>query len=252
MAQSIERGIELVQQASKHPLSLTEAAQVLGVHKSTALRILQTLEAGRFVRKTSTGSYVLGSGLIELAQQALGAMDIRRFAGPYLRDLQRQTGLTVHLAQLTGDEIVYIDKVDSPTLDSVQLHSRIGRPVSPYASGVGKMILAYRSREERTRLLSQVELIQHTATTFATRESLDAELDQIRAQGWATDNGELYDFVNCVAAPIRDSSREVVAALSLTALKVLTPIPALMTHLPLLLDSAATISREVGFVQEAV
>ena len=248
MAQSIDRALELVRRSAAGPLSLTEAALILDVHKSTALRILQTLESSRFVRKTGAGSYVLGSGVIELAQQALGSMDLRSFAAPFLRELHRQTGYTLHLAQLTGDEIIYIDKVDSPSLGSIQIASRIGRPVSPYASGVGKVILAYRSQPERDRLLSQVELVQHTPTTFATLPALTVELDNIRARGWGTDNGELHELVNCIAVPIRDSSKEVVAALSITAMKSLAPIPVLRERLPLLLDTAETISREIGYV----
>ena len=107
MGQSIQRAINLVRRSAEHPLTLTEAADVLGVHKSTALRILQTLENARFVRKTGAGTYVLGSGLIELSELALGSMDLRQFAATHLAQLQRQTGHTVHLAQLTGDEIIY-------------------------------------------------------------------------------------------------------------------------------------------------
>lgn len=247
MSQSVERAIELVRRTSERPLSLTEAAGALGVHKSTALRILQTLEANRFVRKTESGFYVLGNGLIELAQLALGTMDLRRLAGHYLRELQQETGHTVHLAQLSGDEVVYIDKVDSPSLDGVQINSRIGQPVSLYASGVGKMILAHRSDDERARLLRRVALVQHTPTTFATPSALEAELERIRERGWATDDGELHDLVNCVAVPILDASGDVVAALSLTAMKTIAPISVLQDYLPVLLETASTISQDVGY-----
>ncbi len=251
MAQSIERALELVRRASEQPLSLTEASQVLEVHKSTALRILQSLEASRFVRKTGAGTYVLGSGLIELAQQALGSMDLRQFAARSLRDIERRTGCTVHLAQLAGDEVIYIDKVDSPSIDSIQLQSRIGRPVSLYASGVGKTILAYRSPEERRRLLSHVELVRHTETTFADPDALESELAGIRERGWATDDGELHDFVNCIAVPIRNSQGEVFAALSLTTMKALTPLDRLMDYMPLLLETARMLSSEMGYAPVA-
>ncbi len=251
MAQSIDRALELVRRASEQPLSLTEASQVLEVHKSTALRILQSLEASRFVRKTGAGTYVLGGGIIELAQQALGSMDLRQFAAAALREIERQTGCTVHLAQLTGDEVIYIDKVDSPSIDSIQLASRIGRPVSLYASGVGKTIMAFRSPEERRRLLGPVELVKHTATTFADLEALEAEFAGIRERGWATDDGELHDFVNCIAVPIRNAQGEVFAALSLTTMKVLTPLERLKDYLPLLLDTGRTLSAEMGYAPAA-
>ncbi|MFG2050731.1 IclR family transcriptional regulator [Micromonospora sp. NPDC048935] len=247
MAQSIRRAIDLIRRSAEHPLSLTEAAEVLGVHKSTALRILQTLESARFVRRTGAGTYVLGSGLIELSELALGSMDLRQPAAAHLRALQRETGHTVHLAQLTGDEIIYIDKVDSPAFDAVKLPSRVGRAVSIYASAVGKTILAYLPREERDRLLSHVVYKRFTDTTFTDRDALDAELARIRDNGWATDNGEHDAYVMCVAAPIRDSRGQVIAAASITAIEVIASLDQLKGNLPRLLETATQISNELGY-----
>jgi DNA-binding IclR family transcriptional regulator len=247
VAQSIQRAINLIRRSAEHPLTLTEAAEVLGVHKSTALRILQTLEGARFVRKTGAGTYVLGSGLIELAEVALGSIDLRQFAATHLRQLQRQTGHTVHLAQLTGDEIIYIDKVDSPAFDAVKLPSRIGRAVSIYASAVGKVILAHLPREERDRLLSHVVFERHTPTTLADRETFEAELALVKERGWAVDNGEHDTYVMCVGAPVRDSRGQVIAALSITAIEVIATLGKLMESLPLVLETAAQISKEIGY-----
>jgi DNA-binding IclR family transcriptional regulator len=247
LAQSIRRAIDLIRRSAEHPLSLTEAADVLGVHKSTALRILQTLESARFVRRTGAGTYVLGSGLIELSELALGSMDLRQFAAAHLRALQRETSHTVHLAQLTGDEIIYIDKVDSPAFDAVKLPSRVGRAVSIYASAVGKTILAYLPAEERDRLLSHVVFERFTDTTFADHESLEAELVRIRENGWATDNGEHDAYVMCVAAPIRDSRGQVIAAASITAIEVIANLDQLKSNLPRLLETANRISCELGY-----
>ncbi|GIH51843.1 transcriptional regulator, IclR family [Microbispora rosea] len=251
MAQSIQRAINLIRVAAEHPLTLTEAADVLGVHKSTALRILQALEAARFVRKTGAGTYVFGSGLIELSELALGSMDLRQFASAHLRRLQGQTGHTVHLAQLTGNEIIYIDKVDSPAFDAVKLPSRIGRAVSLYASAVGKAILAYLPREDRDRLLAHVDFDRYTDTTITDRESFEAELAQVREQGWSVDNGEHDAYVMCVAAPVRDSRGKVVAAVSITAIEVIETLDQLKEKLPLLLETATLISQEVGYTPEA-
>ncbi|MFI7079675.1 IclR family transcriptional regulator [Micromonospora sp. NPDC049903] len=252
MGQSIQRAINLIRRSAEHPLTLTEASEVLGVHKSTALRILQTLESARFVRKTGAGTYVFGSGLIELSELALGSMDLRQFAAAHLRQLQRQTGHTVHLAQLTGDEIVYIDKVDSPAFDAVKLPSRVGRAVSIYASAVGKVILAYLPRDERDRLLSHVVFERYTETTFADRDALEAELVHVGEQGWAADNGEHDAYVMCIAAPIRDSRGRVIAAISMTAIEVIASLETLKDSLPLLLETATLISREMGYTPQAV
>ncbi|MBG6064915.1 IclR family transcriptional regulator [Micromonospora ureilytica] len=252
LAQSIRRAIDLIRRSAEHPLSLTEAADVLGVHKSTALRILQTLESARFVRRTGAGTYVLGSGLIELSELALGSMDLRQPAAAHLRALQRETGHTVHLAQLTGDEIIYIDKVDSPAFDAVKLPSRVGRAVSIYASAVGKTILAYLPRQERDRLLSHVVFEKFTDTTFTDHDVLEAELARIHDCGWAMDNGEHDAYVMCVAAPIRDSRGQVIAAVSITAIEVIANLDQLKSNLPLLLDTANKISYELGYASPAL
>lgn len=246
MGQSIQRAIDLIRRSAEHPLSLTDASEVLGVHKSTALRILQTLESARFVRRTGAGTYVLGSGLIELSEIALGSMDLRQFASVHLRRLQRQTGHTVHLAQLAGDEIIYIDKVDSPAFDAVKLPSRIGRAVSLYASAVGKVILAHLPPKERDRVLSHVVFERYTETTFADRDRLEVELAAVAERGWATDNGEHDAYVMCVAAPIRDSRGQVVAAVSITAIEVIASLEQLKEKVPLLLETAGLISQELG------
>jgi len=248
MSQSIQRAIDIIRRSAESPISLLDAAELLDVHKSTALRILQTLEAARFVRKTGAGTYVFGSGLIELSELTLGAMDLRLHAQPLLRALQRQTGHTVHLAQLTGDEIIYIDKVDSPALAAVQLPSRVGHAVSIYASAVGKVILAYLSREERDRLLQHVDFERFTATTIASRDELEVALAGIRHEGWARDNGEHDSYVMCVAVPVHDSRGKVVAAISVTAVEVIATLQDLEAHLPLLQRTAAAISGELGWV----
>nr|WP_281352367.1 IclR family transcriptional regulator [Phytoactinopolyspora alkaliphila] len=178
-------------------------------------------------------------------------MDLRQFAAEHLRQLQQQTGHTVHLAQLTGDEIIYIDKVDSPAFDAVKLPSRVGRAVSIYASAVGKVILAHVSCEERDRLLAHVEFKQHTDTTLADRESLEAELTRVSERGWATDNGEHDAYVMCVAVPIRDSRGQVIAAVSITAIEVIATLDQLKEKLPLLLNTATLISKELGYVTES-
>ncbi|HLT82603.1 MAG TPA: IclR family transcriptional regulator [Phototrophicaceae bacterium] len=246
MSQSVQRAITLIQRSAQGPLSLAEAANLLDVHKSTALRLLQTLEAARFVRRTGAGTYVFGAGLIELSELTLGSMDLRQLAGRLLRDLQRRTGHTVHLAQLTGDEIIYIDKVDSAAHPTVQLPSRVGHAVSMHASAVGKVILAHLPRPDRERLLSYVTLERHTATTITDRDSFEVELATVRHRGWAADNGERDSYVVCVGVPVRDSRGQVVAAISISSVEVVASLAQLEENLPLLFATARAVSAELG------
>lgn len=245
MSQTVQRAISIVEFIAEQARSLGEVATHLDVHKSSALRLLQTLEANGFARRTEDGRYVLGTRLVSLAQQSLDALDVRQAAGSRLRQTQRACGHTLHLAQLVGNEIIYVDKVEAES--AVRIYSRIGRPVSLYASGVGKAILAFLEPQRVDELLSGVEFTPHTSTTFTTRESFDDELARIRARGWAVDDGEFENFVNCIAAPIRDTTGSVCAAVSITSLKVIAPLPELSKLVPLLLETASDISRELGY-----
>ena len=246
MSQSVQRAITLVRRSAESPVSLSEAAALLDVHKSTALRLLQTLEASRFVRKTGAGTYVFGAGLIELSELTLGSLDLRQNTGRLLRDLQRSTGHTVHLAQLTGDEIIYIDKVDSPAHQTVRLPSRVGHAVSIYASAVAKVILAHLPQAERQRLLSYVALERYTSTTLTDTDSLEVEFATIRRRGWAVDNGEHDSYILCLAVPVRGPRGQVVAAISLTTIEVIASLASLEEHVPRLLATARALSVELG------
>ncbi|PSK99529.1 IclR family transcriptional regulator [Murinocardiopsis flavida] len=244
MSQTVQRAIVIIETLAEDPRTLSEMADVLGVHRSTALRLLQTLEGSGFARRRGDGRYTVGTRLISIAQQTLEGLDLRGLAHPHLRRLNSACGHTVHLAQLIGDEVIYVDKIDGT--EGVRMYSRVGRPASLHASGVGKSILAQLPPERAAGLLDGAELTAHTESTFTDRAALEAELDAIRRRGWAVDDGEFEDFMNCVSAPIADSTGQVVAALSITSLRVIAPLETLRALVPDLLHTAEAISAELG------
>ena len=158
-----------------------------------------------------------------------------------------QTGHTVHLAQLTGDEIIYIDKVDSPAFDAVKLPSRVGRAVSIYASAVGKTILAYLPRRNATASSPTSSSRGSPTPPSPTTSPRKPNLPASGSSGWAMDNGEHDAYVMCVAAPVRDSRGQVIAAASITAIEVIASLDQLKSNLPLLLKTADKISSELGY-----
>lgn len=115
----------------------------------------------------------------------------------------------------------------------------------PHCSGVGKAILSGLDSAERDAILGDTEWEKFTEKTILTREALDVELATIKTQGWAADDGEFEDFVNCVAVPIH-SSAGVVGAMSVTAIRMVADMEALKEHIPLMQKTAALISRELG------
>ncbi|MHB8186246.1 MAG: IclR family transcriptional regulator [Dermatophilaceae bacterium] len=244
MSQTVQRATEIIELIAESPRTLSGVTRHFDVHRSTIFRQLQTLEKAGFVLHRSDGTYSIGTRIISIAQQALENIDLRKVAHDEIQALQQRVGSTVHVAQLMGNSIVYVDKVEST--DSVRMYSRIGRPVLPHCTGVGKVILAQLSPQLRDEVLRDADWIAHTSTTHTNRESLDAELNEIHECGWGVDDGEFETFMNCIAVPITDSTGTIMGALSISSIKVVNNLDDLKMHLDDLLATAGNISRQLS------
>lgn len=245
MSQTVARALEIVQFITKAPRTLTEVALLLDVHKSTALRLLQTLEVGGFARQLSDGAYVAGFGMIALAQQAIDQIDIRSIAHPHLLRLAAQVGHTIHLAQLMKDEVVYVDKVDGS--GSVTMGSRIGLLAETHSAAVAKVVFANVDESIRERAIAKASFHPYTPTTITTATALRGEFEKVSAQGWAEDNGEKEDYINCVALPVYDARGRITTGMSVTALRTVAPLDALREQIPLFRQTAHAISQGLGW-----
>ncbi|MEU9031260.1 IclR family transcriptional regulator [Streptomyces sp. NPDC048383] len=242
MSQSVERALQILPALAKGPAGLGDVADGLGVHKSTALRLLRTLHAHGFVYRQPDGRYRLGAGLFALAAEAVENLDVREVAHPHLVELNRLTGHTVHLALHQDDEVVYIDKVDSRY--PVRMYSRIGKPVPLTVAAVAKVILADLPEADRRSLAARIEYPRYTARSTPDADAFLTELALVRRQGWAADLGGHEEALNCVGAPVRGPGGRVVAAMSVSAPGVVAGPDELLELLPLVRRSADTISRE--------
>jgi DNA-binding IclR family transcriptional regulator len=248
MSQTVDRAMSIIEFFADEPRSLTEVAGHLDVHKSTALRLLQTLERGGFARVVG-GRYTVGFRMVAIAHQAVDDLELRTVAHPHLVKLGAQFGHTIHLAQLLDNEIVYVDKVDGR--GALKMQSRVGRPANLHTSGVAKAILAHIVEPSLSRLVALVNYQRYTATTITTPAQLDRELELVRTRGWAEDNGEFEDFLNCVAVPVRDARGTVVAGVSITALQAIVPLERLRDYVPDLIATGRGISRDLGWTGPA-
>ncbi|OUZ11606.1 IclR family transcriptional regulator [Aeromicrobium sp. PE09-221] len=245
MSQTVSRAITIMKFIAPEPRSLGEVAQRLDVHKSTALRLLQTLEHGGFARQLSDGRYTVGFAIIPLAQHALDQIDVRSIAHTHLQRLAAQEGHTVHLAQLIGDEIIYVDKVEGS--GTVAMGSRIGLPAEGHTAGVAKVILAHLDDLTLEKVIGQLSFRRYTSSTIVTPGAFQHELERIRRRGWAEDDGEKEDYINCVALPVPDASGQVRLGMSVTALRVKAPLAELRERIPEFRRVAAAISRDLGW-----
>jgi len=245
MSQTVERALRILGLISSSPKSLTQVAEKIGVHKSTALRLLQTLEKADTVRKDSAGKYVLGFGLIPLAESAINQIDTRGIAHPFLEELASEIGHTVHLAQLIDKRVIYVDKVDGGR--TAAMGSRIGLPADLHSAAVAKVILAFMHEVHLSPMLDSISFNRYTPTTICSRRDLQIELAKSYQRGWAEDNGEKEDYINCIAIPVFDSSQRVSLGISVTALSAVAGLDSLRNMIPRVAVTGAAISTQLGW-----
>ena len=244
MTQTVDRALVILASLAEGPASLEQAANRIGVHKSTAMRLLRTLEEHGFVHRQPDYRYRLGGRLFSLAQLALESIDVRVVAAPHLAALNEQCGHTVHLAVYEDGEVTYVDKLESRY--PVRMYSRIGKRAPLTASAVGKVLLADLPAARRREVAEALEYPAYTARSIRTPEALLEELAQVQDQGWAVDRSEYEETVNCVAVPIRGIDGRVIAACSISTPTVVAPIGTLRRLIPELLRTAEAVSQEYG------
>ncbi|KUM77677.1 IclR family transcriptional regulator [Streptomyces griseorubiginosus] len=242
MSQTVDRALSILPLLAEGPADLGQVADRLGVHKSTALRLLRTLHEHGMVYRQSDQRYRLGARLIALAQEAMENLDIREIAHPHLVRLNESCGHTVHLAVYEDDEVLYIDKVESRY--PVRMYSRIGKPVALTVAAVAKLLLADLPEAERRALVGTLEYPLYTARSTPDAPAFLEELARVREQGWAVDLGGHEESINCIAAPVRGADGRVVAAMSVSAPNVVVTAEELLTLLPQLRRTADAVSGE--------
>lgn len=247
MTQSLERALQLLDELSAGRKRLGPLAEELGVHKSTVLRLLQTLERNGYVRREGDPpEFALGLRVVELSAALLEGLDVRQVASGPIKRLGAATGETVHLAIRDGAEVVYVDKVEST--HPVRMYSRLGARAHAHCTGVGKVLLAYTNPDD----WPPMELRRFTANTITTRKGLLASREEILARGWGRDEQEHEETIRCIAAPVFGSDGAIAAAVSVSVPTSRLSAKDLEVHVPLLLEVADSITQGLGGRKPAV
>lgn len=243
--QAVERAIAVLQFLARNDWSgVTEVGQELGVHKSTAFRLLTTLEAHGLVEQhVDSGKYHLGFGLVYLARAVSVGPDLSRHAQPSLEWLADETGETVTIAVLEGDEAVTIDQLIPET--SVVSRSWTGRRNPLHCTSVGKVFLASLPRSRSAAIINGRH-VRWTDRTIVTPVELRAELERVREQGYAIAWEEFEEGLASVAAPVHAVDGTVVAALSVSGPSYRLPIEALDRIGEQVSEAAARTSERLG------
>lgn len=243
MSQSVERALQILERLSSGPQRLTELSKELGVHRTTTWRLLNVLEGHGLVRMVGDNHrYGLGLGILHLSTALLDSLDIRKATLPHLQELSEITKETIHLGMYENVEVVYIDKIAS--LYPVGMSSRVGARVPAYCTAMGKVLLGYRPESE----WPSEPFTAYTAKTITDLGSLKEAVGVARESGYAIDDGENEDTVRCIAAPVLDSRRDAVAAISISAPSSRADVATLEGFLEPLQEAARRASHELGWL----
>ncbi|MCM1256794.1 MAG: IclR family transcriptional regulator [Roseburia sp.] len=215
--QSAERIFKIMELlAEKGEMGLLELSQELNLNKSTVHRMLSSLIYMGYARQNETDQkYKLSFKLVTMAGKLLEHTDILPIARPYLENLSRLSGETVHLVQREGSQILYIDKVES-NVGSIRMVSHVGMAFPMYCSGVGKAIMSTMGEEELSQVWNDSRIEKKTEYTITDFHRLKQVLEQVKKQGYALDNEENELGVRCIAACIYDYHRKVKYAFSIS------------------------------------
>ena len=243
--QSVDRALMVLEIIGKlGTAGVTEIATELGVHKSTVSRLVAVLEARGFVEQLSErGKYRLGFTIVRLAGSTSAQLDLTKESQSICDGLSERTGETINVAVLDDDRIINV--VEAQGSSEITLRSWVGQSCPAHATSSGKALLADLSDDEVQRRTAD-PLATFTPNTIGDAATLRADLGLVRTAGWACVREELEVGLNAVAAPIRDHTGKVIAALSVSGPSYrLTPerfeVVAEMT-----LAAAAAISRRLG------
>lgn len=250
---SVERALQVLNCFSfeRPTLSLKEISELSNLHKSTLLRILQTLREKEFVEIDKNRKYRLGLQVYKLGNVFFYNLDIEAKAEPYLKQLANKTNKTVHLGVVEKDKALILDKIE-PDEQSIRIMmSRKGRNVPLHCTSIGKVLLSFQPDEKRKTLLESIELKKYTENTITEKTKLEKELERIRKQGFSFDFEEHEKDIVCVAAPIKDIQSKVVASISISGILFQTPKELLKNELrQKVVSTAEVISRKIGHIRK--
>ena len=242
--EALARGLDVIAcfDSARSSLSLTEVAAATGLARPTARRLLITLEELGFVRSDG-GAFSLTPKVLSLGMAYVSSLGLWDLARPHLTALVRQTGESSSMAQLDGSDIVYVARVAVSKI--IALRVDIGTRFPAVQTSQGKVLLAALPPAALDAVLAEPTRSGLPPYIGRSRGQLDEELSQVRARGWALADQELAPGVRSVAAPVRDGSGAVLAAMNVTVHAAETSTETLLhDYLPLLLRTAGDISAD--------
>ena len=227
---------------SEEPLGVTELADRLSFGKSNVHRLLQTLIALNYVRKTDGAGYMATLRMWEFGSRIVSRVVLRDIARPTMRHLSSLTKEAVHLSQYDAGEVIYLDKIESK--EPVRAYTQLGGRAPAYCTATGKILMAYIPEAEVRQVYEGVQ-----ASTRNTVTDVEVFLQQCataRDRRYALNTGEWREDVIGLAAPIADASGAVVSAIGISAPASRLGPDAIERFAPELVEAGREVSRRLG------
>lgn len=210
--QSVDKALSIIDLLCEYEsLSAQEVAQLSGIGKSTAFRLLTTLENRGFLRKDPSARYSLGVKFFSIKMLMTDRRELAGIMHPFLVELNEQTRETCHLSMLTENaEALFLDNL--PGKAQVRVSSAVGQSRPLYAIASGKAMLAFQPRSFVRNYAEHVVFEPRTIKTIKNVATLYQQLNEIRETGYAYDDEEFELGLTCFSAPILNSKQEAIAA----------------------------------------
>lgn len=246
--QSIERAFSILEEIARNRegVNLAELSKRIGLHNSTTFHLVKTMVSLGYVQqRKDSKKYRIGRRLFTLAASSLDELELINLATPILEELTRATGESGHLAVRSGDDVVVIAKTSGA--GAFQLADRVGVVRPAHCTALGKVLLAALPQPELERYFRTCELRPFTAKTIVEAEPLLRQIDEVRRDGIAFDDGEFNAEIRCVAVPVYDLTSQVVAAIGISGPIWRLSLQALQEKARHVRSAAARLSQEFGF-----
>ena len=251
-SQSVERGLAILRcfTPERSVLGISEMAGLTGMSRSTTYRYVITLVALGYLEQSISRKYRLGLRVTDLGMAKLNSMCLRRHSRPYLEELRQCTSFTASLSVLYGVDILYVERARSFRRGQykIDLNLRLGSRLPAYCTAMGKVLLANLPKSEQNELIAIMTLLRRGPRTITSKEALGIEIEHVVEKGVAINNEELTPGLVSIAVPVRNESREAVAALNLAAHTSMISLAGLVDEfLPHLVATANGISAIPDF-----
>ncbi|WP_352400164.1 IclR family transcriptional regulator [Anaerotignum sp.] len=244
---SVLKAFQIIEELDRFgELSIGEISQALSMDKTTVHRLINTIkEAGYIVQNPCNRKYSNSIKIFTIGTRIIERTGLKEIARPYLETIGEQTKETINLSMHSGNDIVYVDKIESDS--AIKVGIKIGTALPMYCTGMGKAILAFLPDENVNEIIDNTSFCRRTSNTVSGKEALLEQLEAVRKNGYAKDAEEYVDGLISFAAPIFDYRNSPVAAISISMPKMrYNETEQREFYVNLVKDTAGALSKELG------